>query len=388
MTATPTSTAHPAPTWRRAALLLAAAATLASLPARAADCTPGSACQETRQFSVTLTDFRVLQTGTANRPLSATLRLRNKTDAPLTLVYVDGTAAALDDQGQRYTMQNTRSGLRGLGVATRREFDPRFTLAPGEAADARIEVTAYIKGIYGTRFDLELAVREVQALPGDQHRLGRETLLRYTGLQDGAGTPAAAVAVPAATPAPGAQAATTAAPADACQGLPHCVVNGPLAARVERLAAEAVKGNNQGIVVTVALRNLSSAPMILTYKKDTGEMLDELGQRYTVDSRRKTDVQGIPVSTRSSASSQFTLAPGESRRAQFRYTRFVGKTRLGNSFTPALALEQYELLPSNQLRLVREVALDFGAVAAGGGPAGGAADVQQLLQGLGKLFKQ
>ena len=386
MTTTTASLARPpARARRRAALLLAAAATLFGLPAQAADCTPGSSCQETRQFSATLTDFRVLQTGTANRPLSATLRLRNKTGAPLTLVYVDGTAAALDDQGQRYTMQNTRSGLRGLGVATRREFDPRFTLAPGEAADARVEVTAYIKGIYGTRFDLELAVREVQALPGDQHRLGRETLLRFTGLKDGAGAPAAAGQAPApgATGAPG-----TAAAVDACQGLANCVVSGALAARVERLAAEAVKGNNHGIVVSVALRNLSSAPMVLTYRQSSGEMLDDLGQRYTVDWRYDAAVQGIPVSTRSSASSQFTLAPGESRRAQFRYTRFVGKTRLGSSFTPVLALEQYELLPSSQLRLVREYALDFGAVAAGGGLTGGAADVQQLLQGLGNLLKK
>lgn len=352
---------------------------LPALPAVAQDCRGSEPCIENPRFSATLSDFRVLQTGTKNRPLAATLRLRNKTGAPLTLVYVSGSAVALDDQGTRYTMPNTRTGLRGLGAATRQSFDPRFTLAPGEAGDARIEVTAFVKGIHGTRFDLELALREVEPLPGGQQRLGRETLLRYTGLRDGV-----AAARPAAAAANGG-----AAPGDACQGRPGCVVNGALAAHVERLAPEAVKGNNQGIVVGVVFHNRSAEPMILNYKQDTGVMLDELGQRYTVDSRRRSDVQGIPVSTRERASSQFTLAPGESRRAQFRYTRFVGKTRIGTRFTPSLAVEQYELLPSNQLRLQREYALDFGAQgAAGGGMAAGTAEVQQLLDTLGGLLKR
>lgn len=360
---------------RRLVLLgLAVAGLLGAGTAAAQDCGSASLCQENPRFSVTLSDFRVVQGSSANRPLAATLRLRNKTDAPLTLVYVDRSAAALDDQGHRYTLQNTRTGLRGLGLATQREFDPRFTLGPGEAGDARIEVTAFIKGIYGTRFDLEFALREVEPLPGGQHRLGRETLLRFTGLQDGMAAPAVAAPAPAA-PAP----ASPGGGPDACQGQPQCVASGPLAARLERLAPEAVQGNNQGIVATVAFQNLSDRPLILTYKADSGVLLDELGQRYTVDSRRRTDVQGIPVSTRDRASSQFTLAPGEARRAQFRYTRFVGKTRVGTRFTPTLAVEQYELLPSNQLRLVREYALDFGAVA---GAAPGAPQALELLEQL------
>ncbi|HSM23038.1 MAG TPA: hypothetical protein VK876_12615 [Rubrivivax sp.] len=384
---------------RRAALRLAATfvlCTLCPLPAQAGDCAPGNTavgtCQETPRFSATLTDFRVLQTGNANRPLSATLRLRNKTAEPLTLVYVDGSAAALDDQGQRYTMQNTRSGLRGLGVATRREFDPRFTLAPGEAADVRLEVSAFIRGVYGTVFDFDFAVREVESLPGGQHRLGRETVLRFAALRDGSGQGAAAAVAPRATAAAGDPATTVGAPAvsaEACRGQPNCVVNGPLAAQVERLQPEAVKGNNQGIVVTVSFRNLSAAPMILNYKQSTGTLLDNHGQRYTVDSRRASDVQGMPVSTRAKASSQFTLAPGESRQAQFRYTRFVGKTPVGTAFSPALAVEQYELLPSNQLRLVREYALDFGAVSGIAGASGASAqDLQRALQSLGDLFKK
>jgi hypothetical protein len=369
---------------RLGAALLAVTMLAVTGPARAEDCAFGSACQETARFSATLTDFRVLQTGDANRPLAATLRLRNKTDAPLTLVYVDGSAAAIDDQGHRYRMQNTRRDLRGLGAATRREFDPRFTLGPGEAADTRLEVSSYIKGIHGTRFDLSLAVREVDREAGNAPRLGRETLLRFAGLQDGAGA-AAATAPPAAIATPAT--ASPAAEADACQGRPNCVVNGPLAANITRLQAEAVRNNNHGIVVTIAFRNLSDAPMVLNYKQSSGEMLDEHGQRYVVDWRYDAAVQGMPVSTHNRASSAFTLAPGEQRQAQFRYSRYVGRTAIGLRFSPMLAVEQYTLLPSNQLRLEREYALDFGAASAGA-QAAGAQDLQRALQSLGEMLKK
>ncbi len=380
-----------------------AAALLLALPvaAAASDCASAATpCSENPRFSATVTDFRVLQTGTQWRPLSVTVRLRNKTAVPLTLVYVEGSAAAVDDRGHRYTMRNSRSDLRGLGAATAREFDPRFTLAAGETADARLEVSAHISGVYGTVFDLDFAVREVESLPGNQHRLGRETVLRYTGLRDGLrGTaPAAAAAAPAAAPEPSsaAPAADPAAPAsqpaqaavDACAGAPNCLVNGPLLARVQRMAPEAVTGGWHAVVVTVSFRNLSAAPMILTYKQNTGEMLDNLGQRYKVDWRYREHVQGIPVSTRDSASSQFTLAPGQSRSAVFRYTRHVAKTQVGTRFSPALAVEQYELLPSNQLRLLREYALDFGAVAPGGSAAAAGEDLQRALQTLGNIFKK
>lgn len=366
------------------ALLLAAPA-----PVRASDCVAARACNETPRFSATVTDFRVLKSGTNKRPLSVTVRVRNKTDQPLTLVYMDGSAAAIDDRGHRYTMSHPRQQLRGLGVATAREFDPRFTLAPGEVGDTRLELSAFIDGIYGTVFDFDFSLREVESLPGNQHRLGRETVLRYTALRDGLRetAPAPAAAAPAATAAAATtEAAAPAAPvADACQGASHCVASGPLAARVERLAVEAVKDHRRGVLVTVSFRNVSAAPLVLNYKQDTGVMLDEHGQRYAVD-WRQGGVQGMPVSTREKASSQFVLAPGEARRAQFRYQRHVAGTPLGRTFTPSMAVEQYELLPSNQLRLVREYALDFGPVT-GAAAAASAQDLQKAIKGLGEIFK-
>jgi hypothetical protein len=116
-------------------------------------------------------------------------------------------------------------------------------------------------------------------------------------------------------------------------------------------------------------------------------MLDEKGQKYTVDSRYNDSVQGMPVSTRDRASSQFTLRPGEARTAAFIFRRFVGNVPPGTVFSPSLAVEQYELLPSNQLKLEREHSLSFGEVRSGAVGAGGA-NAAEALKTLGDLLKK
>jgi hypothetical protein len=123
---------------RRLLLGLAAAGLWGAGAAAAQDCSAASLCQENPRFSVTLTDFRVVQGSSANRPLAATLRLRNKTDAPLTLVCVDRSAAALDDQGQRNTLDSRRkTDVQGIPVSTRDRASSQLTLAPGGARRAQ-----------------------------------------------------------------------------------------------------------------------------------------------------------------------------------------------------------------------------------------------------------
>ena len=53
-------------------------------------------CREVPRFSATITDFRVSPNTVGNRPVNVTVRFANKTAQPLTLGYVDGTAAAYD----------------------------------------------------------------------------------------------------------------------------------------------------------------------------------------------------------------------------------------------------------------------------------------------------
>jgi hypothetical protein len=154
-------------------------------------------------------------------------------------------------------------------------------------------------------------------------------------------------------------------------------------ARVVAVSSAAPKGNNHEVTVRIAFQNLGSEPMILNYKENTGVMLDERGEKYLVDWRYRESVQGMPVATRDKASSQFTLQPGESRTAAFVFRRFVGNVPAGTRFAPTLAVEQYVLLPSNQLQRVREYSLGFGEVRGG-------ADLRQLgdaVKGLGNLLR-
>jgi hypothetical protein len=371
--------------------LLAASAFAAAalpLPLAAATPCPGVAnCIETRTFTATLSEFRSIQAAGASMQATATIRFRNKTDKPLILGYVDGSGVALDEQGNRFSIPSARTGVRGIGVITSREFDSKFSLAPGEQADARFELQAYSQNpIYGTIFNFDIAVREIDPVAGNQLKLGREHSFGYSGLTNGLkGTPAAAPAPTAGTAA--------ASPAmtfeDPCQGKPACSSSGPVIAEVTRMLNEGMAGNYHNVLVTVRFRNLGNAPLILNYSYGSGTMTDNLSQSYDVSSQAN-EVQGMPVSTRDKASSQFTLAPGEARNASIRYRRFAGTAKqIGTSFSPSFSVEQYELLPSNQLRLVREYSLNFSDLRYGGtGGAGVApAGAMALDEALQKLFK-
>jgi hypothetical protein len=350
--------------WGLAALMVAGAALLPRATLAQGMCPGEPLCRDTGRFTATVVDFRVSPNTSGNRPLSLTVRFSNKTGEALILGYVNGTAAAYDDRGHKYQLQNSRK-LQGIGMIERQRFDPKFTLGPGESADARLELNFYAKGVVvGTAFDVEMGVREIERLPGQQYRLGREHALSWQSLGQGAG--AAAPAAPTAPTAPSTAVAPGPSPTgDACAGQPNCSASGPLFAQVVGLQSAAPAGNNHLVTLRLSFRNLGDAPMILNYKQSTGEMLDERGEKYMVDSRYRESVQGMPVATRERASSQFTLQPGEARTAAFVFRRFVGRVPPGTAFSPALAVEQYTLLPSNQLQLVREHSLNFGTVQGG-----------------------
>src|SRR5438128_9879757 len=93
-------------------------------------------CYDTPDFAVAVVDFRMSMSRGA-KVMDATLRFLNKTSQPLILGYLDGSAVGLDDQGNRYaTYYNT--GLAGIGLVVGNSMDPKFTLQPGGAGDARL----------------------------------------------------------------------------------------------------------------------------------------------------------------------------------------------------------------------------------------------------------
>jgi hypothetical protein len=145
-------------------------------------CAPASRCAgRWPKFSATITEFRVSPNTAGNRPINVTVRFTNKTAAPLMLGYVDGTAAAFDDRGNKYELQNS-SKLQGIGRIERNRFDPKFTLGPGESSDAKLELNFFVNRNVHRRHRVRRGderARDRPAAGGNQYQLGREHALSW-----------------------------------------------------------------------------------------------------------------------------------------------------------------------------------------------------------------
>lgn len=361
---------------------------LAAAPALAAEtCAGRSHCTEVSTFTMQLNDFRATeQYGT--RSLIATATFQNRTDRPIILGYVSGSGTAIDEYGNRYTMIS--NGVRGIGQIGRSSFDPRFVLQPGERSDARFELS-WPGGsqIAGVNFKLELAISEIDTVAGNQHRVGREHFLRFDGLRDGLVTaaPPAAPVADAPSAAAAAAGATPAPVTDPCEGKPNCYATGPFMAEAQANVSQ--DATYQHVSIRVRFRNLSNQPVILAYQEGSASMIDNQGNKY-----QPMSISGMGKVSRSSADPQFVLSPGEYRQATVVYRLHKGGKILGNAFTPDFVISQLEILPSQQVRSVRDYAVSFTGVAtsplgaAPGAVPGEAPDAVEALKKLGDLFKK
>ncbi|WP_411280758.1 hypothetical protein [Gemmatimonas sp.] len=372
--------------------VLCAVAMSTQLSAQSAGCAGQSACFETTNFVGVVTAFRSSVSG-ANRVITATSRIQNRTPRPLVLGYLAGSGIVTDDQGNRYEVAGAES-VRGIGLITSNTFDAKFQLQPGERADARVEFVfrpASRNVILGTSSALDVALREINPIPGNQWRLGREHALRFTGF-DGKGTTAqlANGAANAVTPAATAAASAAAAPSsgaqmagltqvaladeiDVCAGVPRCYGSGPVRVDIMQMSAgDIANGRCHGMRLNVRVRNLSNEPIIIGYKGTSSGAVDNLGNRYYVGRAGTHDVSatGIGVVTGQAADPQFSLRPGESRNAVFTVTRFdAGRSERGRSVTWNATLVQLEITPSRQIRTGREFAVQIADVTPSAGDA-------------------
>jgi hypothetical protein len=364
-------------------------ATAAPAAARSASACGGAArCVEVTPFAATITDFRVSGTG-GDKILSYTVRFLNKGSEPLILGFLTPSALGLDDQGVRFQLYGS-NGLRGIGAISGNAFDPKFTLAPGEAGDARVELVSRVPAgtIFGTTYDVEFAVREIEPLPGRQYQLGREHLLQFKGLAPAAtGAPAAAAPAPAAVPA-SAPASPDAPDGDACGGAPQCYGAGPFAVRLAQ-AQTTKSGGYQTLRLQLRVKNVANEPLVLGFKSGSQTASDDTGDRL----RSKDEgVKGIGLVTGSAADPQFTLAPGQERAFTLDYYKGLYKgTVLGTSWNADFVLQALEILPSRQVRTVRDYAIGFADVAARSASSAaantaGGSEVEALVDGVGKLF--
>ncbi len=354
-------------------------------------CGSNPRCAEVTPFAATITDFRTSIAG-SNRIVSMTVRFQNKSARPLILGYLQGSGQILDDQGNRYAIYG-RNGIRGIGEVNNSTFDPKFVLQPGEASDARFEFgwrPSQQNQIYGTVYDLELAVREIDPLAGDQYRLGKEHAFQVRGLAPGTATATAGPAAdaPAVTPVSD-QGPATPVPAetvDACGGKARCYSAGPFIAELGQITTSS-GGYWRMVRLNVKLRNVTTEPIILAYRAGSGTGSDDQGNRWSVQDH-KGAVRGIGLVSRASADPQFVLNPGASRNVTVEYSTYLGKgVILGTVWATDFSLEQLEILPSRQVRSLREYTVSFTDLTATG-PTGTSAAAQNksLVDEVTKLL--
>ena len=148
-------------------------------------CAGHTACTEVPTFIALVTDFRPGAAGTTVL-VSATIRFSNKTPRELAVGYVDGSAVATDDRGNRYAVR--RGSIGGIGTISSSSFDPKFTLQPGTSSDSRFEfewLPASPSDRAGTTWDIEFAVREIDLVGIKQYKLGKQHMLQFHGFREG-----------------------------------------------------------------------------------------------------------------------------------------------------------------------------------------------------------
>jgi hypothetical protein len=331
--------------------------------AAASVCAGHPLCAENNIFAARITDFRTSASG-RQKIVTASIRFQNKLNRPLILGYVAGSGATIDDQGNR-------DSVRGIGLIASGLVDPKFVLAPGASGDTRFEMVWAWSGreIFGLTFDMELTLREMAQTPSGQFRLGAEHPIRYRGLANDIASP-----VSTARPqpsAPGASAQSAGAPAAAapaavqateppinnCAGLARCFDAGPFAAEVLQVSSS-IYGNRHHILrFNVRLRNTSNQSLILASTYRSHVVVDDTGGRYAPTAQ---PVTGMGVVSSGKADPQFVLAPGQTRNVAFEVIRTnTGPTPPGTSFTFDTSIEQLEILPSQQIRSVRQFSLNF-----------------------------
>lgn len=396
---------------RNAALQANAPPRVAS-PTRAAPANPPICggkpnCAEVNSFAASIVDFRTSSAG-RDKVLTATIHFKNKNAQPLVLGYVFDSGVGMDDQGNRYGIW-TPASVRGIGLISGNQVDPKFVLNPGEGADGRFEFVWRATGgaVLGTTYNLDLVIREIVPLAGNQYQLGREHSIRFDALTGPAPAAAPVSSVPTSSPvaatnagpvapvadaaAPQAQSAPPAPLPDACGGRPRCYSTGVFAAEVTNVSS--VQANPRAhhvLKFNVRFRNATNQPIILAYKSGTNAATDNYGHPYYWGraGTHDTSAQGIGILTGRGVGSSFALNPGEARAATFTVVRFNPTPPLGNAFTYDVVIAQLEVLPNGQqVRTVREHSLNFQNLTATG-PVANTESISEAAQKIGDLFRR
>ena len=289
--------------------------------------------RENAVVSVSITSVETSPGANGWHYLTTTVHLQNLGKQPLVLGVEPGKITSTDDKGNTYGVIL----VRGLGEIAGARVDPKFVLPAEGGGDALFEMRwrGDRNVIFGTPFDLTVPLRVIRPLEASQYKLGTEHILTFTGLKAGH------VAMP-----------------KGAQSLFANTVNaGSFTIQITRFTPS-IAGNrkSQSATLTARIQNTSSKPIVLAYEGSSSFGIDDQGNRFAA---YDAGVSGIGIATSIKADPQFVLAPGESRDVQFIVWRRLGREVVGTQLTYYVALAQLEVLPSNQIRTLRQYSLTF-----------------------------
>ncbi|MCL4721683.1 MAG: hypothetical protein KJ041_06945 [Gammaproteobacteria bacterium] len=122
--------------------------------------------------------------------LKLNLSFRNVSSQPLILGYKSNSSAGIDNLGNAYAFGRPGThdtSFSGIGLVTSRAADPSFVLNPGEARNAAFTVTRFnsLGKELGSAWSYDVVVNQLEILPSQQVRTGRESSLHFTNLSAG-----------------------------------------------------------------------------------------------------------------------------------------------------------------------------------------------------------
>jgi hypothetical protein len=319
-------------------------------------------CEEVNNFAATVTRFQAGSTQPVK--LNVNIQFQNKSDEPVALGYLAGSAVATDEQGHQYAVDD--SEIRDIGVIKSGAVEEPLVLHSGQTRDVPFSFVGPAgQESHGSTFVVQVIVRQIHSLQKGRLELGAATSLRFAGLSSDAVSPVWSQ--------PKVERTTAEPQPEHCVGaVGPCYDAGPFTAVLLGLSqAKAGGGRHHSVRLNLAFKNWTSQDLILGYKGSTSSMTDNLSNAYTWGrpGTYDTSVEGMGIVVPGRAyEAKFRLTPGETRNAAFTLIRYnSGNHQIGKPFTFDTVIAELKAFPSpQQAEIVREYNLHFSDVAASG----------------------
>jgi hypothetical protein len=173
---------------------------------------------------------------------------------------------------------------------------------------------------------------------------------------------------------------------DPCGGSPRCYNAGNFIAEVMQVTPTAMTpgARHHSVTFNIRFRNVGTEPVILAYRSGSSAATDNFGNRffYGRAGTHDTSVKGMGLVTGRSADTQFVLNPGQTRSATFGLVRFEARPPIGEAWNYDVVIDEIGVLPGQQVKSLRQNALNFVNLTPGSGPGVAAASTPATLPGV------